>query len=82
MQETQGETRFVPKVRPTTKVAYVSIEELTKIRVSFNPNPPKLPLRPTRLLLSNPMKSGAIQTSRDFTTMLGSFRATPSRLGD
>jgi hypothetical protein len=30
MQETQGDTKFVPEVQPTTKVAYVSVEELTK----------------------------------------------------
>jgi hypothetical protein len=33
------DTRFVPKVRPTTKVAYISIEELTKSLVFFNTNP-------------------------------------------
>jgi hypothetical protein len=76
------DTRFVPEVQPITKVAYVSIEELTKSWVSFNPNPPKLPPRPTRFLLSNPMKRRAIQTSRDFTTILGSSRTTPSHLGD
>jgi hypothetical protein len=63
MQETQGDTKFVPKVQPTKKVAYVSVEELTKSQVSFNPNPPKLPLRPTRCSLSIPMKRRAIQTS-------------------
>jgi hypothetical protein len=76
------DTRFVPEVQSTIKVAYVSIEKLTKSWVSFNPNPPKLPPRSTRFLLSKPMKRGAIQTSRDFTTILGSSRATPSRLGD
>jgi hypothetical protein len=33
------DTIFVPEVRLTTKVAYVSIEELTKSQVSFNSNP-------------------------------------------
>jgi hypothetical protein len=33
------DTRFVPEVRPTTKAAYVSVEELTKSWISFNPNP-------------------------------------------
>jgi hypothetical protein len=33
------DTKFVPEVWPTTKVAYVSVEELTKRQVSFNPNP-------------------------------------------
>jgi hypothetical protein len=33
------DTRFVPEVQPPTKDAYVSIEELTKSQVSFNPNP-------------------------------------------
>jgi hypothetical protein len=33
------DTRFVSKVQPTTKVAYASVEELTKSWVSFNPNP-------------------------------------------
>jgi hypothetical protein len=76
------DTRFILEVRPTTKVAYISVEVLTKSRVSFNPNPPKLPPRSTRFSLSIPMKRRAIQTSRDFTTILGSSQATPSRLGD
>jgi hypothetical protein len=33
------DTRFFLDVRPTTKVAYVFIEELTKSWVSFNHNP-------------------------------------------
>jgi hypothetical protein len=33
------ETRFVFEVRPTTKVAYISVEELTMSQVSLNPNP-------------------------------------------
>jgi hypothetical protein len=33
------DTRFLPEVRPPTKDAYVSVVELTKSRVSFNPNP-------------------------------------------
>jgi hypothetical protein len=33
------ETIFISEVWPTTKVAYVFIEELTKSWVSFNPNP-------------------------------------------
>jgi hypothetical protein len=40
-QETQG---FVPKVQHH-KGAYVSIEESTKDRISFNPKPPELPPR-------------------------------------
>jgi hypothetical protein len=32
------DTRFVLEVQPTTKVTYVSIDELTKRRVSFNHN--------------------------------------------
>jgi hypothetical protein len=76
------ETRYVPKVWPTTNVAYISVEVLTKSRVSFNPNPPKLPPRPTRCSLSIPMKRRTIQTSRDSTTILGSSRATPSHLGN
>jgi hypothetical protein len=43
MQETHGDTRFVPKVWPTTKVAYVSVLVIKNSWVSFNPNPPKLP---------------------------------------
>jgi hypothetical protein len=82
MQETQGDTRFVPKVCPTTKVAYVSIEVLTKSRVSINPNPPKLPLRSTQFSLSIPMKRRTKQTFQDFITIIGSSRVTPSRLGD
>jgi hypothetical protein len=82
MQETQGDTRFVLKVWSTTKVAYVSIEVLTKSCVSFNPNPPKLPPRPTQCSLSIPTKRRPIQTSRDSTTILESSRATPSHLGD
>jgi hypothetical protein len=82
MQETEGDTRFIPEVWPTTKVAYDSIEELTKSRVSFNHNPPKLPSRSIRFLLSNPMKRGVIQTSQGFTTIIGSSRVTPSYLGD
>jgi hypothetical protein len=76
------DTRFVLEVRPTRKVAYVSLEVLKKRRVSFNPIPPKLPPRSTRFSLSIPMKRRAIQTSWDFTTILGSSRATPSHLGD
>jgi hypothetical protein len=43
MQETKGDTRFILKVRPTTKVAYVSIEVLTKSRINriLNINPHK-----------------------------------------
>jgi hypothetical protein len=33
------DTRFVPEVQPPTKDAYVSVEELTRSWVSFNPNP-------------------------------------------
>jgi hypothetical protein len=83
LQETQGDhTRFVPKVRPTTKVAYVSIEELTKSRGSFNHNPPKLPPRLTRCSLSIPMKRRAIQTSQYSTAILESSQVTPSHLED
>jgi hypothetical protein len=82
MQEIQGDTRFVPKVQPTTKVACVSVKVLTKSQVSFNHNPPKLPPRSTRFSLSITTKRRAIQTSWDFTTILGSSRATPNRLGD
>jgi hypothetical protein len=82
LQETQGDIRFVSEVRPTTKLAYVSIEELTKSQVSFNPNPPKLPPRPTRCSLSIPTMRRAIQTSRDSTTILGRSRVAPSCLGD
>jgi hypothetical protein len=44
MSESKGastiDTRFVPEVWPTTKVAYVSVEEQAQTcRVSFNPNP-------------------------------------------
>jgi hypothetical protein len=76
MQEAQGHTQFVPEVRPTTKDAYVSIEELTKSRVSLNINPPKMSQRPTWLSLSIPTKRRAIETSRGFTTILGSSRET------
>jgi hypothetical protein len=47
MQEAQGDTRFVPEVRSPTKDAYVSVEELTKSRIIFNRNPPKMLQRPT-----------------------------------
>jgi hypothetical protein len=76
MQETQGDTRFVLKVWPLTKDAYVSIEELTKSQVSFNPNPPKMSQRLTWFTLSIPMKRRAIQTSQGLTTILVSSRAT------
>jgi hypothetical protein len=33
------DTRFVPEVRSPIKDAYISVEELTKSHVSFNPNP-------------------------------------------
>jgi hypothetical protein len=56
MQEIQGDTRFVPEVQPIIKVAYVSIEVITKSRVSFNPIPPKLPPRSIRFSLSIPTK--------------------------
>jgi hypothetical protein len=46
-QEAQGDTRFIAEVQLTIKVAYVSIEELTKGQVSSNPNPLKLPPRST-----------------------------------
>jgi hypothetical protein len=82
MQETRADTRYVPEVQPTTKVAYVSVEELTKSRVSSNPNPPKLPPRSTRFSLSIPIKIMAIQTFWDFIIILGSSRMTPIRLGD
>jgi hypothetical protein len=77
-----GGIRFVSEVWLTTKIEYVSIEELTKGRVSFNPNPPKLPSRPTRFLLSIPTKRRTIQTSQNFTTILGSSWVTPSHVGD
>jgi hypothetical protein len=76
------DTRFVPEVWPTTKIAYVTVEVLTKSRVCFNPNPPKLPQRPTWCSLSILTKRRVIQTSRDSTTILGSSRATPTHLGD
>jgi hypothetical protein len=60
MQEAQGDTRFVAKVWSPTKDAYVSVEELTKSRVSFNSNPPKMSQRPTWFSLSIPMKRRAI----------------------
>jgi hypothetical protein len=82
LQETQGDTKFVPEVQPTTKVVYVSVEGLTKSRISFNHNPPKLPSRPARCSLSILMKRRVIQTSRYSTITLGSSRATPSYLGD
>jgi hypothetical protein len=47
MQEAQGDTRFDAKFWTPTKNAYVSVEELTKSWVSFNPNPPKMSQRPT-----------------------------------
>jgi hypothetical protein len=56
------DTRFISEVQPTINVAYVSVEDLTKGQVSFNPNPPKLPPRPTRYLLSISMKRRIIQT--------------------
>jgi hypothetical protein len=31
--------RYVPEVRPTTNIAYISVEEIIKNQVSFNPNP-------------------------------------------
>jgi hypothetical protein len=37
--ERHKDTRFLPEVRPPTKDAYVSVVELTKSRVAFNPNP-------------------------------------------
>jgi hypothetical protein len=76
------DTRFIPEVQPTTKVAYVFVEVLTKNRVSFNPNPSKLPPRLTRCLLSIPTKRRAIQTFWDSTTILGSSWVTPSHLGN
>jgi hypothetical protein len=47
LQEAQGDTKFVLNVQLTTNVTYVSVEELTKGWVSFNPNPHKLPPRST-----------------------------------
>jgi hypothetical protein len=76
------DTRFVREIQPTTKVAYVSVEVLIKSRVSLNPNPPKLPPRSNRFSLSISTKRRAIQTFQDFTTILRSSWATPSRLGD
>jgi hypothetical protein len=76
------DTIFISEVQPTTNVVYISIEVLTKSRISFNPNPPKLPPRLTYYSISIPTKRRAIQTSHDFTTILGSSRTTPSRLGD
>jgi hypothetical protein len=76
MQEAQGDTRFIPEVQPPTKDAYISIEELTKSRVSFNHNPPKMSQRPTWFSLSIPMKRRVIQISQGFTTILESSQAT------
>jgi hypothetical protein len=39
IEATIRDTRFVPKVRLTTKVAYVSVEVPTKGRVSPDPKP-------------------------------------------
>jgi hypothetical protein len=72
MQEAQGDTRFVSEVWPTIKVAYVSIEELTKSQVSFNPNPPKLPPRPNPMLTVNPHEEEGNTNILGLTTLLGS----------
>jgi hypothetical protein len=53
-QEAQRDTRFVPETQLTTKVTYVFVEEPTKGRVSFNPNPSELPPRSTRFFTINP----------------------------
>jgi hypothetical protein len=39
MQETYGDTRFVSEVRPSTKVAYVSVEVHTKSQVESASSP-------------------------------------------
>jgi hypothetical protein len=36
--ERHNDTRFLPEVRPPTKDAYISVVELIKSWVSFNPN--------------------------------------------
>jgi hypothetical protein len=57
-------------------------EDFSTGRVSFNPNPPKLPPRITGSSLSIPTKRREIQTSRDTTTILESSRTTPNHLED
>jgi hypothetical protein len=52
------DTRFIPEVRPTTKVAYISVEELTKSRIFFNPNPPKLPKGQLGAHYQSPQRGG------------------------
>jgi hypothetical protein len=51
-QEAQEDTRFVSKVQHH-KGTYVSIEESTKERLSFNPKPPELPSRSIRFSTMN-----------------------------
>jgi hypothetical protein len=40
MNKNTRDTRFILRFGHTTKVSYCLIEEVTKSRVSFNPNPP------------------------------------------
>jgi hypothetical protein len=54
-QEAQRDTRFISEVQHY-KGAYVSIEESTKDRVSFNPKPPELQPRSTQFSTIKPHK--------------------------
>jgi hypothetical protein len=50
----KGDTRFVLEVQLITKVDYVSVEEPTNDRVSFNPIPLELPPRSPQFFTINP----------------------------
>jgi hypothetical protein len=81
-QETQ-DTRFVPEVQLTTKVAYVSVEVPTKGQVSFNPKPCQTITKiKFSFPLSNPREGEDNTNFSRLTTILMAPRWHLVRLGD
>jgi hypothetical protein len=66
------DTRFVPKVYHH-KGAYVSMEESTKDRLSFNPKPPEFPPRSTRFSTMNSIEWEGNTNFLGLNHKLGSF---------
>jgi hypothetical protein len=82
MQETQ-DTRFISKIRPTTKVAYVSIEVLTKDQVSLDHKPPRMITNINfHSSLSNPHKGEENVNFSGLTTTMLAPRGHLVHLGD
>jgi hypothetical protein len=73
------DTRFILKVQ-RNKDVYVSIDESTKDRVSFNPKPPKSPLRSTSFFTKIPHKKENNINFLRLNHKLESSRPMPSHL--